>query len=330
MPNNILLITSLLTLLATHANTQSAFTNGSKRGIAYLGTPHPTDYNIFLSPSSPLTWYYNWSPNAIRYPRGFTDIEFVPLIHNLGSLENDIATVQSLGRVKGQPRHLLSFNEPDIGPDGGGSDISPSDAAGAYIRSINPLSVVNGGDFYISWPSTTGTLSGLNWLQRFNESCWTIDEEKGCHMDFVATHFYGDFPALASWLGTLNEWYVMGMGRSYGMWITEVALPQADAEGTERMMNTTLPYLDGLEYVERYSWFGMNRVTNANGWTGPGVCLLDANGDLTGLGARYLNGDNGTGDFKEGMSASEGGAERTSGGLLGVMIAMIVCLAWTI
>ena len=32
----------------------------SKRGIAYLGTPHSADYNIFLGKQSPINWYYNW------------------------------------------------------------------------------------------------------------------------------------------------------------------------------------------------------------------------------------------------------------------------------
>lgn len=108
-----------------------------------------------------------------------------------------------------------------------------------------------------------------------------------------------------------------------------MALPQQSAEATEVMMNTTLPYLDGLEYMEKYAWFGINREENANGWTGPGVSLLDDDGDLTGLGARYLNGDgegeNGT--FREGMSAdSESGAGCLRGEVFGVLWGVVVCL----
>lgn len=330
-PQSRFLATCLLLSYLSTASSQT--TDGSKRGIAYLGTPHPSDYNIFLSKPSPITWYYNWSPYPVGRPGGFRNIEFVPLIHSLNSLDSDIQQVQSLGATH---THLLTFNEPDHSTDGGGTDISPADAAQAYHDRIAPLSVANGGKFYISHPSTTGTLSGLNWLQRFNESCYTLNVTHGCHMDFIATHFYGDFPALASWLGTLNEWYNANTSSNYGMWITEMALPQQDATATERMMNTTLPYLDGLEYVQKYAWFGINREENANSWTGPGVSLLDDSGDLTELGATYLNVEGGT-RFTEGMSADSGSGSQGVGGrlrcgMLGVLGGLIVSIGvgWVI
>ncbi|KAK5946023.1 hypothetical protein PMZ80_000162 [Knufia obscura] len=296
-----LIATSLLSSLTTTASSQD--TSNPKRGIAYLGTEHPNDYNIFLSRQSPITWYYNWSPYPVGRPSSFRDIEFVPLLHNLNSLSSDL---RQLGNLPSSSTHLLTFNEPDHDTSGGGTNISPEDAASAYINQIAPLSVSNGGRWLISHPSTTGTLSGLNWLQRFNTSCYALNETHGCHADFLATHFYGDFPALASWLGTLDEYYNgnASSDAQLPIWITELALPQQSATANEVMMNTTLPYLDGLEYVERYSWFGIFREENANGWTGGGVALLDDGGDLSGLGAMYLGGG-----FEEGMSADDGGAE---------------------
>jgi len=270
-----------------------------KRGIAYIGTRSSSDYNIFLGGRSPITWYFNWSPYPVRQPDAFGDIEFVPLLHNLGNLDDDLDQIR---RLPARSTHLLTFNEPDHTTDGGGSDISPADAAEAYVEKIAPLSIQNGGRWHISWPSTTGTGSGLNWLRAFNESCFDIDPERGCPADFIATHFYGDFPALASWLGTLDDYYNGNSSTRLGMWITEVALPQQDASATLTMMNTTLPYLDELSYVEKYSWFGIFRERNANAWTGDGVALLDNSGDLTQLGARYLSSQNFT--FQAGMSAT--------------------------
>ncbi|KAK5102781.1 hypothetical protein LTS08_003581 [Lithohypha guttulata] len=302
----------LLSCLAPAAISQASDPE-SKRGIAYLGTRHSSDYNIFLSRQSPITWYYNWSPYPVGRPSSFRDIEFVPLLHNLETLSGDLNQLRNLPQSS---THLLTFNEPDHDVSGGGSDISPPDAARAYVEQINPLSIQAGGRWQISHPSTTGTGAGLNWLRAFNASCYELDPANGCRIDFIATHFYGDFPALASWLGTLNEYYSGTTPNPLPIWITELALPQQSAQATEVMMNTTLPYLDGLGYVGRYSWFGIFRRENANAWTGDGVSLLDNSGDLTRLGAEYLTTENVM--FRAGMSAddrdaaSEGWRTRTS------------------
>jgi len=304
-PSKALAGTVLLTSLA--AAVRSADADSSKRGIAYIGTDHNSDYNIFLSRDSPVSWYYNWSPYPVHNPSSFHNIEFVPLIHNIDSLSADI---RQLSNLPSSSTHLLTFNEPDHSTSGGGSDISPAAAAAAYTAHIAPLSTANGGSFRISHPSTTGTLSGLDWLRRFNTSCYALNATHGCHTDFIATHFYGDFPALASWLGSLNEYYNTDTGASLPIWVTELALPQVSATRTQTMLNTTLPYLDGLGYVGRYAWFGMFREENANAWTGGGVALLNDGGDLTELGAMYL-GDG----FEEGESAkSTPGGQKEGGG----------------
>lgn len=272
--------------------------NFSKRGIAYLGTDHSSDYNLFLSHTSPLTWYYNWSPNPIP---GFGHIEFVPLLHGTDNLDDDISTISTLPKSS---THLLTFNEPDGSLSSGGSAISPSDAASAYVSSIAPLSIQNGGKWYISWPSTTGTYdSGLPWLAAFNASCYQLNRTHGCVADFAATHWYGGFPGLAAWLGTLDEFFNTNASMGLEIWVTELALPQADAQTTGTMMNQTLPYLDGLPYAGRYAWYGLFRDNVNSSWTGDGVALLDGSGRLTELGAVYLGG-NATG-FYEGERASE-------------------------
>ena len=319
-----------LALLTLSVTAQEDAAHASKRGIAYIGTRNPSDYNIFLGGRSPISWYFNWSPNPVRRPSGFDDIEFVPLIHNVGNLDGDLA---QLRRLPDRSTHLLTFNEPDHTTDGGGSDISPEDAARAYVDRFSELSIQNGGRWSISHPSTTGTGSGLNWLRAFNASCYEVDPERGCPIDFIATHFYGDFPALASWLGTLDEFYNAARpeGQKLGMWITEVALPQQDAQATQRMLNTTLPYLDSLAYVDKYSWFGIFRERNANAWTGDGVALLDNDGALTQLGADYLSTGNFT--FQAGMSAQEpqgaGSVVRVTQSylLLAVCTVLLFCLS---
>lgn len=303
------LITLTLSTLFTFSSAQS-----SKRGFAYVGNTHRGDNELLTSSS---TWYYNWAPSPD--PHVSSSLEFTPLIHGLSEASSSSISSQ-LSALPDSSTHLLSFNEPDGTTESGGSSISPEDAARSYIDHILPF---RSGDrkWKISHPSVTGSGNGLEWLRKFNESCYEIDSENGCPADFVAAHWYGAFDGLASWLGTLNEFYNTNSSREgeLKLWITEMALPQQSAEATVQMMNLTLPYLDGLEYVERYAWFGAFREGDANEWTGDGVALFDDDGGLTQLGALYM----GKG-FKEGQKGED---ENATGTVLVNLRIMLLLLA---
>ncbi|ORY13830.1 glycosyl hydrolase catalytic core-domain-containing protein [Clohesyomyces aquaticus] len=286
----------------------------SKRGIAYLGDTHTADNNLLLSEKSPLSWYYNWAPSPATNAIPADALEFVPLIHGLDTIE-DKNTIGMLSNLPQSSTHLLSFNEPDGDKGSGGSDIEPKDAAKAYVESIVPYREGKHSNrkWNISHPSVTGSPRGLEWLRQFNESCWDIDSENGCPADFIAAHWYGDFAGLATWLDTLDSFYNgVNKSRTQGdknltVWITEVALPQKSADDTVEMMNQTLPYLDDLEYVEKYSWFGAFRKNDANEWTGNGVALFANDGGLTDLGALYLGGE------ENGFKKGSGGGSAAVG-----------------
>ena len=306
--------------------TATAFAQDSKRGFAFIGDSHQTDNELLTSDSSPLSWYYNWSPypNSDLIPAD--TIEFVPMIHGIDATEDD-QTEQVIRGLPESSKHLLSFNEPDGSTGSGGSSISPEDAAQAYIDYVVPFRNGDSGGrkWLISHPSTTGSPNGLDWLRRFNESCYDIDSENGCPADFVSVHWYGAFAGLAGWVGTLDEFYNTNSTRDQPLklWITELALPQQDDDETVAMMNQTLPYLDDQENVERYAWFGAFRTDDANEWTGDGVALFDDDGGLTELGALYMG--NG---FEEGQKGQ--GEEDAASGLrvsIGMMTALSVCAA---
>ncbi|KAK5192060.1 hypothetical protein LTR47_003517 [Exophiala xenobiotica] len=268
----------------------SASTNSTypKRGLIYISTSHSSsDDSIFTQSGSPLTWFYNYSP----WPTdSLSDaMEFVPMVHGASDAEDDVDTIKSLSGVS----HILTFNEPDIGTADGGTNTLPRDAAKAYLDTLAPLRAEPYG-LKLSLPATSGSEAGLTWLTKFNTSCYHLNSTHGCEFDFIATHFYGPFPSLTSWLGQIHELYP-----NKKIWLTEFAIPAADDETTLAMMNETLPYLDGLGYVERYSWFGTFRSDDANEWTGDGVSMLDGSGKLTSVGAEYLGGQqNG---FEEGQ-----------------------------
>lgn len=287
-----------------------------------MGDNHKNDNALLTSQNTPLSWYYNWSPYppTAQIPHG-GPMEFVPLIHGIDGAQSS-QTARVLSSLPSSSQHLLSFNEPDGTTDSGGSAITPENAARAYIDHIVPYR--NGKDgrrWKISHPSTTGSPMGLNWLRRFNESCYRIDRENGCPTDFVAVHWYGAFDGMAGWLGTLNEFYNTNTSSNLKMWVTEMALPQADARATVAMMNQTLPYLDGLDYVEKYSWFGAFRTDEANEWTGDGVALFDDDGGLTELGALYMGGQ--ANGFSKGQKGDGGESAAIS---LRVNVALLLSL----
>lgn len=302
-------------------------TLSSKRGLAYLGDDHQSDLNLLLSPNSSLDWYYNWSPNIVAD----ITLPFVPLLHGLddASSSDVLSTINSL---PASSTHLLTFNEPDGTTSSGGSSISPSDAAKAYINDIVPLrSSSSSRKWNISHPATTGSSTGLAWLQEFNASCWAIDPDNGCPTDFVALHWYGDFAGLASWLGTLYEFYVTnassGATVSTGLpfWITEMALPQEDEDTTLAMLNQSVAYLDGLDYVQAYAWYGVDRKASSwDGYTGGNVAVFNKEGALTDVGALYLGGQQE--GFKEGMTGGAVGLRGSATVTAATVVAVLTVL----
>uniref|UniRef100_A0A8H7MYP3 Asl1-like glycosyl hydrolase catalytic domain-containing protein n=1 Tax=Bionectria ochroleuca TaxID=29856 RepID=A0A8H7MYP3_BIOOC len=271
----------------------------SKKGLALGGKLDDSDIKLLTSEKSPISWYYNWSPTPSNIIGNSTI--FIPLIHSLETLkENNIWS--ALDGLPSSSEYMLTFNEPDEAEENGGSYISPEDAAKAYIEDIVPHRN-SSRSWQISHPVVTGSERGLNWLRDFNESCYDIDPRNGCPADFIAMHWFGDFAGLASWLRTLRGFYNSSELRNTSILITEMALPQGSEDDNISMLEQTMSYLDGLDYIAGYAWFGVFRKKNANEWTGDGVSLLENDGDLTGLGEKYLGGA--TSDFKtEGDSDS--------------------------
>ncbi|KAK2604742.1 hypothetical protein N8I77_007643 [Diaporthe amygdali] len=301
----------------------------SKRGLAYLGDSHEGDVNLLLSPNSAISWYYTWS----AYPASNvnTTLNFVPLIHGVDDASS--SDVQSaINSLPATSTHLLTFNEPDGTTSSGGSSISPSDAAKAYIDNIVPLRTSSSRSWNISHPSVTGSENGLNWLRDFTSACRDIDPDNGCPTDFVALHWYGNFEGLASWIGTIREFYTNSSSNGAAdadnlkFWITEMALPQQDEDDTVAMMNQSLSYLDSLDYVQHYAWFGAFRQDNdVNGFVGDNVALFNKHGALTDAGALYLGGEEA--GFKEGMKGSASGLG--GGGLLRASLLAVFAAAMT-
>jgi hypothetical protein len=259
------------------------------------------------------------------------------MIHSAGDAESSVSTLQSILKgTSGIPiatsnnaagnriTHLLSFNEPDGSTSGGGTNTSPKSAAQAYIKYLHPLRQPPY-SLKLSLPATTGSPSGIEWLQQFNSSCYKLNKSTGCEFDFVAAHWYGDFPGLQNHITSLHT-----LWPEKKIWVTEMAIPAVSADETLAMMNASLPYLDGMGYVERYAWFGSFREDEANGWTKGGVSVFDGDGKLTQLGAEWLGRGFREGESGATSSSGENGAgvvkldPRVVFGMVGLIVALVV------
>lgn len=313
------LLLCTISSLSTLVSAQETNTTYPKRGLIYIDG-RTDDYDIFTSEQSPLTWYYSYSP----WPTlSSWEVDFAPMVHGVRDAPEAVARIKSF--INGSQRlgantltHVLSFNEPDGDRASGGSDSSPQHSAQVYLEYLAPLREAPY-NLKMSLPATTGSPMGLEWLRDFNESCWDENRDAGCEFDFVATHWYGDFAGMASWLGTIHELYP-----DLPIWLTEFAIPQLDDDETRAFMNQSLPYLDDLDYVERYSWFGTFRDNDANEWTGDGVSMLNGRGGLSDLGAQYMGGEQQ--GFEAGQRGQGGAASVVHSNLSLVAAAVVLCL----
>lgn len=68
--------------------------------------------------------------------------------------------------------------------------------------------------------------------------------------------------------------------------MTEYAYANQDLPTTQQFFNQSASYMDGLSYLERYSYFGAFRSDVSN--VGPNATFLNNAGRLTDIGSLYL------------------------------------------
>lgn len=121
-------------------------TPSPKRGLIFI--PNSTtlqDNAIWVQTGSDLTWYYNYGnlPSADYVSIPQSRFEFVPMMWGVGpNPSQDTAFHDSVvGLINGgrSISHVLSFNEPDAPSSWGGSDVTPANAALAWIANFIPL-----------------------------------------------------------------------------------------------------------------------------------------------------------------------------------------------
>ncbi|KAK3398870.1 hypothetical protein B0T20DRAFT_393239 [Sordaria brevicollis] len=253
----------------------------SKRGLTSpVSSPDPPF--LFSRPGSLVSWLYNWSPHLTPGTGPNSVIQFVPMQWNhvhIDSLPSHLSTCYPDVECNGQPT-VLGFNEPELVDQ---SNMPVELAAAEWVRVVEPLRQqgVRAGS-----PGISSAPQGVVWLKEFVEKI----REQGSDVDFWCLHWYGpaDLGAFYDYIWSVHH----QLGPEKGVWITEFActnwnqeepIPKEEVEG---FCKEACKYLDTLEWVERYAWFGAMRpetIGNVGRW----ASLIGEEGGLTELGEWY-------------------------------------------
>ncbi|MET1075859.1 MAG: glycoside hydrolase family protein [Umezawaea sp.] len=246
----LLMALALLTALSLVPSPVSAVPATKKKGVSAANF---TGVTTALSDVG-AGWYYTWASDkqGINAPAG---AEFVPMIWGSGSVnQTQLNQAKSLGST------LLAFNEPDMG---GQANMSVDQALQLWPQ-------LQGTGMRLSAPAVAfgGDTAG-GWLDRFMSGA----ASRGYRVDFIPLHWYGgDFSAAA--VNQLKG-YLQNVYNRYHkpIWLTEYALidfststpryPTSDQQAAFAKNSATM--LQGLSFVERYSWFTLSTSTHRTG-----------------------------------------------------------------
>ncbi|RIW16450.1 T9SS C-terminal target domain-containing protein [Algoriphagus lacus] len=236
-----------------------------------------------IYPQLDAGWFYSWSATGVPTP----NYDYVPMTWGSGA-----ALPAGINQIIGKKTttHVLGFNESDNcnGESGQFNNLCQPAVAVAYYEALMGTGVRLGSPA----PREEGP---TGWLLEFNR----IAKQRDVRFDFVAVHWYdwGSGPANtpnASAQEIFNRFkaYLANVYRIYQLpiWITEFnANPNRSTATQEAFLKLALPYLESLDYVERYAYFQPN-PNNANPANNPGKSdYLDDAGNLTVIGQLFLD-----------------------------------------
>ena len=208
------------------------------------------------------SWRYQWNGNE----SSTVNWEFAPMSWGQGTA-NDAGVAAFINLYN--TTHLMSFNEPD-------------DCTGQSGQYGNPKLCVT--DEAVKWHKNlmkTGMRmvspggreeAPFGWLKEFYDKATAQD----ARIDVIAVHWYdwGSNP-----VATPNQTgdqifarfkaYLTNVHNLYGLpiWITEFNGNPARSQAINaRFLELALPYLESLDYIERYCWFPFNSTTHFSGW----------------------------------------------------------------
>ncbi|KAJ3777952.1 glycosyl hydrolase catalytic core-domain-containing protein [Lentinula raphanica] len=228
-------VSSTSTASTTAAATSTSGKN-SKRGLSYPSTDNIPDVLNINQTKSVISWQYDWGltppPNLAQ-----SGVEYVPMQWGSGGIDNLSVAIKAQGA-----NVLLTFNEPDFDEQ---SNIDPNSAAQLWMQHIEPLrSDIPG--IKIGAPAVSSGGTGFPWLTTFFSACGN------CTFDFLPIHWYGE--GVGGFYDYLYQMY--GTFGNKTIWVTEYADTSLNDTEVMDFINQTTVFMDGLDFVERYAWFG--------------------------------------------------------------------------
>lgn len=221
------------------------------------------------------TWFYHWNNNM----NSTLPLEYAPMSWGANGANSDAAIQNYLTKYKST--HVLAFNESD----------NCNDQSGQFNDLCQVPVAVN---IYENLMKTGMRLVSPNgrenapfgWLLDF----YNLANQNDIRIDVIGVHWYdwgsnpqnspnanpqAIFNRFVNYLEDVHELY------NLPIWITEFnANPNRTNQVNYEFMQLALPYLESLDYVERYAWFEPFSGT---------ADYTDANGNLTNVGTFYTN-----------------------------------------
>jgi hypothetical protein len=210
------------------------------------------------------TWNYLWANTG----SSTVSREYAPMAWGAGGANDDADIV--LYKSKYKATHVLAFNESDNCNDQSGqyNNLCQTDVAVGFYKNLMKTG--------LRLVSPSGRENApFGWLKEFHDKANAQD----IRIDVIGVHWYdwGASPATtpnADPLAVFNRFkkYLDDVYKLYKLpiWITEFnANPNRSAATNYGFMQLALPYLESLDYIERYCWFqpssGVANYYNASG-----------------------------------------------------------------
>ena len=207
------------------------------------------------------SWRYQW--NNTEESGLFW--EYAPM--SWGNTGADDAGDIALYVGKYNSPYVMSFNEPDDcnGQSGQYGNLCQTDVAVALHKNLmkTGMRIVSPGG---------REEAPFGWLKEF----YTKASAQDVRIDVIAVHWYdwGSSPQTntnptAAQVFARFKAYLTNVYNLYGLpiWITEFnANPARSQTINSEFLKLALPYLESLDYIERYCWFPFNSTTHFSGW----------------------------------------------------------------
>lgn len=219
------------------------------------------------------TWFYFWSNNG----DSTLDLEYAPMSWGAGGADEDSDIV--LYQNKYKATHVMGFNESDNCNDQSGqyNNLCQVDVAVGYYENLMKTGM------RLLSPSGREN-APFGWLKDFYDRA----NQEDVRIDAIGVHWYdwGSNPSNspnADPNAVFQRFvtYLQNVYDLYGLpiWITEFnANPNRTNAVNYQFMQLALPYLESLDYVERYVWFQPNSDV---------ADYYDTSGNLTNIGTVY-------------------------------------------